>query len=86
MHLRPTKVLERGYSITSLEGTTTPIKDAARVHGGQTLITHLARGEVRSLVSSATTENPTRKSDPSHQPSLFDKGENDTTVDGRSDS
>ncbi len=86
MHLGPTKVLERGYSITSLEGTTTPIKDAARVHGGQTLITHLARGEVRSLVSSATTENPTRKSDPSHQPSLFDKGENDTTVDGRSDS
>jgi len=58
IHLGPTKVLERGYSITSLEGSEKPLRDAARVHGGQTLITRLARGEVRSLVAP--------------QPSLFD--------------
>ncbi len=86
MHLGPTKVLERGYSITSLEGTTAPLKDADRVHGGQTLITRLARGEVRSLVSSTTTEISTEKPGPSHQPSLFESNGDDSSVNGRSDS
>jgi len=71
-HLGPTKVLERGYSITSLEGSSTPLRDAARVHGGQTLITRLARGEVRSLVRNATTNTKTATADPARQPTLFD--------------
>jgi exodeoxyribonuclease VII large subunit len=71
-HLGPTRVLERGYSITSLEGSTTPIRDAARVHGGQTLVTRLARGEVRSLVRNATISPPLETANPSPQPSLFD--------------
>jgi exodeoxyribonuclease VII large subunit len=71
-HLGPTKVLDRGYSITSLEGSTKPLRDAARVHGGQTLITRLARGEVRSLVRSATTNLPPADTTPKHQPTLFD--------------
>jgi exodeoxyribonuclease VII large subunit len=72
-HLGPTKVLERGYSITSLEGTAIPLKDASRVHGGQTLTTRLARGEVRSLVSAATTEPRVASRTPVRQPSLFDE-------------
>ena len=73
-HLGPTRVLERGYSITTLEGSGSPLKDAARVHGGQTLITRLARGEVRSLVSGATIAGPRGpRRDPAAQPSLFDE-------------
>lgn len=72
VHLGPTKVLERGYSITNLEGSSTPLRDAARVHGGQTLITRLARGEVRSLVRSATISPSVATPDPDPQPSLFD--------------
>jgi exodeoxyribonuclease VII large subunit len=72
-HLGPTQVLKRGYSITSLEGTTVPLKDATRVHGGQALITRLARGEVRSLVSSATAEPRVATRTPDRQPSLFDE-------------
>jgi len=72
IHLGPTKVLERGYSITSLEGSEKPLRDAARVHGGQTLITRLARGEVRSLVRNATIIPSIEKTNPAPQPSLFD--------------
>jgi exodeoxyribonuclease VII large subunit len=71
-HLGPTKVLERGYSITTLEGSTKPLRDAARVHGGQTLTTRLARGEVRSLVRNATISPTVKVPDPAPQPSLFD--------------
>jgi exodeoxyribonuclease VII large subunit len=71
-HLGPERVLERGYSITTLEGSTTPIKDAAVVHGGQTLTTRLARGRVRSLVSSTSSERLVTAKDPTAQPSLFD--------------
>ncbi len=71
-HLGPTQVLERGYSITSLEGSSAPLRDAARVHGGQALITRLARGEVRSLVSSATIRPTPDTTGSARQPSLFD--------------
>ena len=70
IHLGPTKVLERGYSITSLEGSEKPLRDAARVHGGQTLITRLARGEVRSLVRNATTAQSIERTVPAPQPCL----------------
>jgi len=72
-HLGPTKVLERGYSITSLEGTAIPLKDASHVRGGQTLLTRLARGKVRSLVSAATTEPRVAARTAVRQPSLFDE-------------
>ncbi len=71
-HLGPERVLERGYSITTLEGSTTPIKDAAVIHGGQTLTTRLARGRVRSLVSSTSGDRLVTPKDPTAQPSLFD--------------
>jgi len=71
-HLGPTNVLERGYSITTLEGSATPLRDAARIHGGQTLITRLARGQVRSLVRNATVSPESRQLDAAPQPSLFD--------------
>jgi len=71
-HLGPTKVLERGYSITSLEGSTTPLRDASRVQSGQTLLTRLARGELRSLVRNATIDPTFETRKPGLQPSLFD--------------
>ncbi|MDX2438202.1 MAG: exodeoxyribonuclease VII large subunit [Acidobacteriota bacterium] len=85
-HLGPTRVLERGYSITTLEGTTAPLKDAAIIHGGQTLTTRLARGQVRSLVSSTSSERLSRHKDPAAQPSLFDDTtQSGSTPDERSD-
>lgn len=85
-HLGPTRVLERGYSITALEGSRSPLKDASRVHGGQALITRLARGEIRSLVSSATVEPRGGPRDPTPQRSLFDDAVNrESTPDERSD-
>jgi hypothetical protein len=71
-HLGPMKVLDRGYSITRLEGSTEALRDASRAHGGQTLLTRLARGEVRSLVRSATSGSPASAPEIQRQPSLFD--------------
>ncbi len=86
-HLGPERVLERGYSITTLEGSATPIRDAAVVHGGQTLTTRLARGRLRSLVSSTSTERLEISRDPAAQPSLFDDPTRpDSTPGERSDS
>jgi exodeoxyribonuclease VII large subunit len=47
--LSPRRVLERGYSITTREGETTPVRDAAEVLTGTRLITTLARGKIRAL-------------------------------------
>jgi exodeoxyribonuclease VII large subunit len=74
-HLGPTKVLERGYSITSLEGSAQPLRDAATVRGGQTLVTRLARGEIRSLVRGASSSQPSTPPDTARQPSLFEPSE-----------
>ena len=71
-HLGPTRVLQRGYSITFLEGAAEPLKDAAWIHGGQSLITRLARGEVRSLVSRTITEPRSVAPEKVRQPTLFD--------------
>ncbi len=72
-HLSPRKVLQRGYSITTLEGEQKPLRDAARVRAGQTLQTTLSRGSVRSVVAGALKERTTRKVEPSHQQLLFDE-------------
>jgi len=71
-HLGPTRVLQRGYSITFIEGATEPLKDATRIHGGQSMITRLARGEVRSLVSRTTIEPRAVVRETVRQPTLFD--------------
>jgi exodeoxyribonuclease VII large subunit len=71
-HLGPSRVLERGYSITTLDGSSSPLKDAGRVLGGQALQTRLARGTVRSLVSSSSVERRPAASDTVAQPSLFE--------------
>lgn len=70
--LSPRKILDRGYSITMLKGSTRPLKDPASARTGQQLVTRLAAGELRSLV----TDRPPRRRRPSHadheQQSLFD--------------
>ena len=70
-HLGPTRVLERGYSITTLDGSSTPLKDATAVHGGQALMTRLANGEIRSLVSGSGVRKRTGTKTSGNQPSLF---------------
>jgi len=85
-HLGPQRVLARGYSITTLEGSSAPLKDASRVHGGQVLVTRLARGRVRSLVSSAGLDEPGGRIQPAPQPSLFDEPpEREPSLDERSE-
>lgn len=75
-HLSPTRVLERGYSITTLEGCTAPLRSPDGVAAGATLTTTLARGMVRSLVigdGRTTGRRPGRRGSVD-QPSLFDDG------------
>jgi hypothetical protein len=73
-HLGPSRVLERGYSITTIEGSTVPLRDPSSVRSGQLLMSRLALGELRS-VARATTKKPVAADESSadSQPSLFDK-------------
>jgi len=77
-HLSPRRVLERGYSITTLDGRTDPLKDAGRLRGGEALVTTLAEGTVRSLVvkrrDDAGSTGRRSSTGPSKQGSLFDDG------------
>ena len=77
-HLSPRRVLDRGYSITTLEGRTQPLKDADSIRGGEALVTTLAEGTVRSLVvkrrGDAGSSGQTSAPGPSKQGSLFDDG------------
>jgi len=49
--LSPAAVLLRGYSITTREGADEPLRDAAAVAAGERLVTRLAFGELRSVVT-----------------------------------
>ncbi len=49
--LNPLNVLARGYSITTLCGSGTPLKDTASLSPGETIETVLARGKIVSQVS-----------------------------------
>ena len=74
-NLSPRRVLERGYSITTVKGSTRPLRDPADARTGQLLLTRLARGELRSLVADRTPPTRGRRTpSPDHQPSLFDNG------------
>jgi exodeoxyribonuclease VII large subunit len=78
VHLSPRKVLERGYSITTLAGDPSPLRDAGAVRPGQELWTTLARGELRSIVAKKPVElsaSGSAASDGERQQSLFDRGE-----------
>jgi exodeoxyribonuclease VII large subunit len=72
--LSPNRVLERGYSITTLLDGSTPITDASRIPRGALLCTTFVRGSVRSQVvdgpRKATRSNPTDA-----QPGLFEEEE-----------
>jgi exodeoxyribonuclease VII large subunit len=72
-HLNPRRVLQRGYSITTVEGDGTPLRDAARVRAGHVLRTVLAKGIVRSMVVGVASRPSRRKAGGAEQISLFDK-------------
>jgi exonuclease VII large subunit len=72
-HLNPRRVLQRGYSITTVEGDRTPLRDAARVRAGHVLRTVLAKGIVRSMVVGVASRPSRRKAGGAEQISLFDK-------------
>jgi exodeoxyribonuclease VII large subunit len=70
-NLSPRRVLERGYSITSVKGSTRPLKDPAEVRAGQILLTRLAGGELRSLVADRTRQRRPSSVVGDSQQSLF---------------
>ncbi len=71
LHLSPKKVLQRGYSITTLDGQSTPLKSASKIKPGQALLTTLADGEIKSLVAGAPLRKRRAAATPD-QRSLFD--------------
>ncbi len=75
-HLSPKKVLDRGYSITTVEGRTQPLRGSSQVRGGETLVTTLAEGTLRSLVvkgrDHAGSSSRQTAPGPPGQGSLFD--------------
>jgi len=70
-NLSPRRVLERGYSITTVKGGQRPLKDPAEVRTGQILLTRLAGGEIRSLVADRPPRRRPTKAPSENQPSLF---------------
>jgi exodeoxyribonuclease VII large subunit len=70
-NLSPRRVLERGYSITTVKGGRRPLKDPAEVRTGQILLTRLAGGEIRSLVTDRPPRRRPAKAPSENQPSLF---------------
>jgi exodeoxyribonuclease VII large subunit len=70
-NLSPRRVLERGYSITTIKGTRKPLKDPAEVRTGQILSTRLAGGEIRSLVADGLPRRQPADVPSENQPSLF---------------
>jgi exonuclease VII large subunit len=74
-HLSPRKVLDRGYSITTLEGETRPLTDPARARSGQALFTTLAGGDLRSVVAKGGGAGKRRRKErDGEQISLFEEG------------
>ncbi|HSN54910.1 MAG TPA: exodeoxyribonuclease VII large subunit [Candidatus Sulfomarinibacteraceae bacterium] len=71
VNLSPRRVLERGYSITTVKGSSRPIRDPAEVRTGQVLLTRLARGELRSLVADGPPPRRPKATVADRQPSLF---------------
>jgi exodeoxyribonuclease VII large subunit len=69
--LSPRRVLERGYSITTVKGSTRPLKNPAEVRAGQLLLTRLAAGELRSLVADRPRRRRPTTGPTESQPSLF---------------
>jgi exodeoxyribonuclease VII large subunit len=70
-NLSPRRVLERGYSITTIKGSKTPLRSPSEVGTGQVLLTRLARGEIRSLVADRVRRRRTAATPADQQPSLF---------------
>ena len=70
-NLSPRRVLERGYSITTIKGKQRPIKDPTEVKTGQIILTRLARGEIRSLVAGRPRRRQPATAPAENQPSLF---------------
>jgi len=76
VHLSPGAVLDRGYSITTVEGESTPLRDPARIRPGTRLTTALARGMLRSVVTGNAGRRRRRKeSAVREQPGLFETPE-----------
>ncbi|NOZ78781.1 MAG: exodeoxyribonuclease VII large subunit [Acidobacteria bacterium] len=74
-HLNPRAILERGYSITAIEGSTTPLKDPARVRHGTHLVTTLAAGLLRSVAIRGGRTRARQAPAVTDQPGLFDDEE-----------
>ena len=74
-HLNPRAVLERGFSITTVEGEAAPLRDPARVRPGAPLTTVLARGILPSVATGGAAPRRRRNVPAGDQPGLFDEPE-----------
>jgi exonuclease VII large subunit len=70
-NLSPRRVLDRGYSITTVKGSTRPLKVPTEVRTGAVLVTRLAGGELRSLVADRPPRRRPSAAPTDSQPSLF---------------
>lgn len=72
-HLSPTRILDRGYSLTTVEGSARPLRDPEGVRPGQALLTTLARGRLRSVVGGDRARRSGPRAPEATQRSLFDE-------------
>ncbi len=73
-HLSPRKVLDRGYSITTLVGDPRPLRDPSVARPGREVLTTLAKGELRSIVAGESSSRRRSNRKAADQRSLFDEG------------
>lgn len=65
--LSPLRVLARGYSVTVIEGTGAPVRDAAALRPGDRLRTRFASGEAASVVESVETGDAAGRRHPAEE-------------------
>lgn len=81
-HLNPRRVLQRGYSITTLSGSAAPLRSSREVSPGSVLTTQFGEGSVDSVVPGrATRKRPQEKPSKDRQQGLFDSETNEPEED-----
>ncbi|MCP4896538.1 MAG: exodeoxyribonuclease VII large subunit [bacterium] len=84
-HLNPRRVLDRGYSITTVDGKPTPLRSVNEVRPGARLITQLSDGTVRSLVpGKSKSRRDSKKDNESGQQTLFGESAEGVASNGES--
>lgn len=73
-HLSPRKILQRGYSITMIDGKSQPLRNPSTLRKGMILRTIFAEGSIRSLIAEGPQKIRKDQQPDPHQGSLFENG------------